>query len=83
MACEVHTYTASTTHRTAEVERGFSERVNLMKTNIRNKLFTPILENLLTVRSGSGQITTSVVDSADISMYNDKKKDSEDGYNNF
>lgn len=61
-------------HGTAEVERVFSA-VSLLKTNLRNKLSTPMLESLLTVRNGPGKITPTMIDSVNVSMYDHKREE--------
>ena len=60
-------------HGTTEVERVFSA-VSLLKTNLRNKLSTPMLEGLLTIRNGPGKITPAMVDSVNVSMYDHKNE---------
>lgn len=58
-------------HGTAEVERVFSS-VKLMKTDHRNKLSTPMLEGLLSVKSGPGKITQHMIEKVDVTMYDHK-----------
>lgn len=58
-------------HGTAEVERVFSS-VKLLKTDHRNKLSTPMLEGLLSVKSGPGKITQRMIEAVDVTMYDHK-----------
>ena len=60
-------------HATAEVERVFSA-VSLLKTNLRNKLSTSMLESLLIVRNGLGEITPAMIDGVNASMYDHKQE---------
>ena len=67
----------------AEVEHVFSA-VSLLKTNLRNKLSTLMLESLLTVRNGPGKITSAMVECVNVSMFDHKQdKNTDDSDDNI